>query len=169
MVKSPQSRRLHRAAGAQRRDRAGQEARGAEPGVPVRPGQIEDRARSRHDVAGDGRDAEEDAAEQVDRGLPAVAAAAAAVGDHAGHEEADRAERVRPPDEPVVVGVGDRRVERHERGDVEEQRARRLDDAAACRSGPVPLSETCSAPPTVKKIEPTKNVIASASAPTSSA
>ena len=39
-------------------------------GVPVGGGEVEHRALRRHDVAGDRRDPEEDAAEQVDRRLP---------------------------------------------------------------------------------------------------
>ena len=52
------------------------------------------------------------------------------VGHVAGDEEADRAERVGAPYEPVVGGGADRGGERTERGDVEEQRADQLDAAA---------------------------------------
>ena len=104
--------------------------------VPVRGREIDHRARRRHDVAGDRRDAEEHAAEQVDRRLPPARLPARrqpapprrrAVGDHARDEEADRAQRVGPPHELVVVRVRERGVHRPVGRRVEEQRAGRLD------------------------------------------
>ena len=60
-----------------------------------------------------------------------------AVGDRARDEEAHRAEGIRPPDEPVVVGIGDRRVQGQARRDVEEERPGRLDDRAPPGGHPV--------------------------------
>jgi len=60
----------------QRVERAGQEARGSQRCVPVARSLGEHRAGRGNDVAGDGRDSEEDAAEQIDRRLPPSRAAA---------------------------------------------------------------------------------------------
>jgi hypothetical protein len=57
-------------AGVQGVNRAGEETRGPERRVPVRRGQIEHRAARGDDIAGDGRDPKEDAANQVYRRLP---------------------------------------------------------------------------------------------------
>src|SRR3954471_15181745 len=62
------------------------------------------------------------------RGGPPAMARRRAVGDRARDEEADRASPVRPPDELVVAGIGQGRVHRLVGRDVEEERARRLDD-----------------------------------------
>ena len=95
-----------------------------------------------NEVAGDRRDPEEDAAKQVDRRLPPARMAArgqpavprrGAVGDRARDQEADRAERVRAPHEPVVVGVGQGCVQRLIGRHVEEQRAGGLDDGGPPR------------------------------------
>src|SRR3954451_11110034 len=131
------ARRLQRAAGEKRPHCANEEAQRAEAGIPVGGRQVQHRPLRRHDVAGHRRDAEEDAAEQVHAGLPPASAAArrqpavarrCSIRDRAGYEEADRAEGVRPPNQAVVVRIGQLGVQRLVGGDVEEQRARRLDD-----------------------------------------
>ena len=137
--------------GDERPERAGEEARGAERGVPVAGREVQHGAGRRHDVPGHSGDPEEDAAEQVHRRLPPAPPAArgdpaaarrGGVGDRPGDQEADRAERVGAPDEPVVGRFADRGFKRPEGGDVEEQRARRLHDRGAPRRGPrrVPAS-----------------------------
>ena len=124
----------------QRVERAGEEAGGTERGVPVRGRLAEHRAGRRDDIAGDGRDPEEDAAEEVDSRLPPAgagtdrqpaaptAALRGAVGDRARDEEADRATPVGSPDEPVVLRARQRRVQCLIGRNVEEERARGLDD-----------------------------------------
>ena len=106
------------------------------------------RAGRRHEVPGDRGDAEEDAAEQVDRRLPPAGAAAyrqppvpgvaarSPVGDRAGDEETDRAAPVRSPDELVVLGIRKGDVHRLVRGDVEEERAGGLDEGGPPRRAP---------------------------------
>ncbi len=88
---------------------------------------------------GDRRDPERDAAEQVDRRDPRLeraprageeAAADLDVREVARDEEADRAERIRRPHEPVVAALVEADLHRMERVDVEEHRARELDHAA---------------------------------------
>src|SRR4051794_41724057 len=66
----PEPRRLRRAPGPQRPERARQEARGAEPGVPVRRGKLQDRSGRRHDIPRDRRYPEAHTPEQVDDRLP---------------------------------------------------------------------------------------------------
>ena len=66
---------LDGAAGAQRRDRAGEEAGGAERRVPVRGGQVDHRAALRHHVPRHGGDPEEDAAQEIDAPAPTSRAA----------------------------------------------------------------------------------------------
>src|SRR5262245_27858460 len=64
------------------------------------------------------------------------AAGRCAVRDRTGDEEADGPAPVRPPDEPVVVGVRQGYVHRLIRRDVEEERARRLNDRGPPRGAP---------------------------------
>src|SRR5262245_60149123 len=75
-MKPAADRHLRGPASVQCVDRAGQEADRTERGVPVRGGEVEHRAGRRNDVARDGRDSEEDAAQEVDHRLPPARAAA---------------------------------------------------------------------------------------------
>ena len=75
-VEPPANRHLRDPVGAQGVERAGEEAQRAQRGVPVGGGLVEHRAGGRDHVSGDRRDAEEDAAEQVDGGLPPAGAVA---------------------------------------------------------------------------------------------
>ena len=116
----------------QQQQGAGQEAQRAHDRAGVRRGQVEVVARRGHDVAGHRRDAEGDRAGQVDHRDPPAAIARAADGvprEPAGDEEADRAERVGPPDQAVLLRQVDARVERAARAQVEEQGAGELDRA----------------------------------------
>src|SRR3954453_7031655 len=91
------------------------------------------------------------------------------------NQEADRAPPIGSPDEPVVVGIRQRRVHRLEGGGIEEQRAGGLNDGGPParpppgkrRSGQA--STLCTPPPSVNRMEPTKKVTPTAEAPTSCA
>ena len=108
-----------------------------------RPGRASSPTRARR--SRDRRDAEEHAAEEVDRRLPPSRLPAQrqpappgrrAIGDRARDEEADRAQCVGAPDELVVRRVRERRVHRPVGRRVEEQRAGRLDHRRPPRGSP---------------------------------
>jgi len=91
---------------------------------------MSDAALRRHPEGGDRRDAERDRAPEVERRDPPLVCrlplADLGVHETAGHEEADAAQDVRRPHEPVVrVGV-DTLLQRVERVDVEENRPNEL-------------------------------------------
>jgi len=164
-VEPPPQRHLRGVAAAKRVEGAGEKAGRPERRVPVRCGQVDHRAGGRNDVAGDGRDSEEDTPKEIDGRLPPSLAAAyrepavppttrgSDIGDRSRHEEADRPTPIRAPDELVVLGARQRDVHRLVRGHVEEQRPGGLDDRRppGCASAGLSAAPPDPAEPALKR------------------